>query len=250
MISRHSLVLSALLLSSCAPTNPFDPNAPVELQAKARIVGHLKGDVHASPAFLTLLDRGGQPIRDANGGAVTQFPTLAVDAPLPQGLEAVAGLPYAIEGLVPGTYTVLFNAAVNNEPLLLDAQSSPATVVAGATAVLDLSANKRDINDVGGAVRGAVDGAEGGATFVVRLVSKDGNPDLEQLAILSDNGSFSFRHVPAGEYKVAAAGDSYAPATVLHCATDRSPAHMWRRGRVMPYAWGAEQFAVVRAMWV
>ncbi|HEY4221852.1 MAG TPA: carboxypeptidase-like regulatory domain-containing protein, partial [Myxococcota bacterium] len=196
----------------CGATNPYDPASPTNLQAKARIVGHLGGDVQQDPAVLTLVDGQGHAVVDANGH-VQQFNTLAADAPVPAGLPAGAGKPFQIGDLVPGTYTVVFSASANSEPLLLDARSAPGILGPGDTAVLDLAPAQRDLSDVTGAVHGTVQGSEGGASFAVKLVAESGNPDLAQTLQLDADGDFTFRHVAAGSYRIEAAGDTYAPAS-------------------------------------
>ncbi len=238
MRSLLSTGVVVVVVAACAPSNPFDPDAPAELQQKARIVGHLQGDITKDPALLTVLDARGQPLVDSGTGAVAQFPTLVAGAPLPDGLDDAPGKSFQIGGLQPGTYTVKFDAALNAEPLFLDALAEPAKLLPGDVAVRNLAPQRRDLNDVPGSVNGSVDGAEGGASFLVRLVSEDRNPELGQLAFLSDNGDFSFKHVAAGSYRVEATGDDYAPTStaffqVADGAVDLAePLHLTTLGRV------------------
>src|SRR6185437_14848361 len=160
MLLRAIVVGAALgLVVSCSPTNPFDPASPSQLQAKASIVGHVFGTFTEPQLELTVVDEHGVPVKDANGAA-RLVKTLGAGDPAPKGLPPVDGAKVFDAGdLVPGTYSVVFSASANHEPLLLDAQSQPATLAPGDVVVRDLTVQKQDLNNVNGSVSGTVQGS-------------------------------------------------------------------------------------------
>ncbi len=207
-------IASTILVASClAPSNPFDPDAPPEQQERARIVGRVLGDFNNDTLLLTVVDDSGQLLRDVDkGSALRTFPTLAQGAPVPDLLEEGPGKAFEITDLVPGRYAVVFDAELNEEPLLQDASSDQVELLAGDLAVRNLTPAARSQSDLTGSVTGTVEGAEGGASFTVRLIAQSGNADVAQQQSLSEDGTFSFRNVADGQYRMQVAGDSYAPS--------------------------------------
>lgn len=247
--------LAALTLSAgceLAPTNPYDPSAPSELQQAGRVVGWFvfPGGVGSAERLaadagivIRVLDATGRELTEADieeGGSasVAYRPKAFVrDNPVPGLSEAeLGGVAAPFDIAVPaGTYTLVFDPALNGFGGVLDeARVGPVRVAPGATvptpgqgAPLTLAPQIVPRDQVPGFVGGTVQGVDGGDAVTVQLLPTDGDaPERTFTTSRTGPGAFSFSGVPSGTYRLRARGDGYAPlASTVYEVTTAAPRH-------------------------
>jgi hypothetical protein len=218
MRARSAIPLAFVFALGCTvePTNPFDEETPLELQEAGTFVGRivLERDLEARPVELRVLDDDGRLLEE--GGEPLAVLTRTEELGLPDGFDddglGAAGT-YSVT-LQPGDYSIRFDAGLNQEPLYLDADRAfslaPGQIVRG-----DLAPTPLSLDNLDGVVRGRIEGAVPGQSFVVRLVPEDPDSGLEEKTLLqSADGEFEYRQVaPGTDYRVIVEGDGYAPQT-------------------------------------
>lgn len=193
-LSASALTLAlATVVASCAPTNPFDPEAPKTLQAKAQVQGELVVSGCASAAGISV-------VLVQNDEVVLETETLAA------GGKSLDGA-FTFSDVTPGRYTL----EVRREGLP-PGTGEELAVLPGDVVDLGRVVVVPPVATIEGGVRLA-DNAPAEAVTVIALGTSAVCGDAAQVsqAAVVNGGTFHIDGLPPGTYEVRAFRNAYTP---------------------------------------
>ena len=208
----HSQVLAGILcaLSGCSlsPTNPFDPQTPVEQQAKGSLEGTVALEAPATdtPALELELLNVRVGVVDENGDRLERDGAPLALALVNPGVAAGTGTgTFTFDALTPGNYTIVVD---NVSSSYIAPPSASVRVLAGGTTEAGTLRYVLSASGVGpGQIVGEIDAAGAGQKSVsLFLLRSDGVRLVESILT---SGSFSFPNLPVGKYAIVGEADGY-----------------------------------------
>jgi hypothetical protein len=219
---RCSAALAVLVLSACevvVPSNPFDPEAPEDVQARGGIAGVVQLDNPLDEATrqrqldalrVGLFDASGR--RVSRDGEVLAVALKNVDPTTSTGS-------FSIDDLTPGTYAIVVDGVPSF--YALPSLATVSVLPGGTTQVDPIVFSYVDNGDEGpGRISGEVVAASGalGTVNASLFARRDGQTTLVKAVI--GEGGFDFPGLAPGSYAVVVENDGFTPAYRLDVQVD------------------------------